>query len=146
MTRPSTKAIADSNSQRLQAWLSKHYQLDDWADYLRDGALNRSLIASELAITRSSFYTNPAIKSLLDNLETRLRGSGKIPEAPPVTPEAKAASERDEKYTAELELRLKSVEERNATLVAENRELKRKLDRYQMIDDHLSQTGRLLPR
>jgi len=146
MTRPSTKAIAHSNSHRLQGWINEHSQLDDWADYLRDGALNRSLIASELRIPRSSFYTNAAIKSLLDELETRLWASGKIPETPSVTPDAKAASERDEKHAAEIESRLKSVEERNATLVAQNRELKRKLDHYQIIDDHLSQTGRLLPR
>ena len=146
MTRPSTKDIADSNSQRLQTWICDHYQLNDWNDYLRDGALNRSLIASELGIPRSSLYTNQALKSPLDNLEVRLRGEGKIPEAKATTPESKTASEREEKHVAELETRLKSVEERNATLVAENRELKRKFERYQMIDDHLSQTGRLLPR
>ncbi len=146
MTRPSTKDIAESNSQKLQRWIGEHYRRDDWSDYLRDGALNRSLIASELGMTRSSLYTNPAIKSLLDNLEARLRGTGKLPEAKATTPEVQAATEREERHIAELESRLKSLEERNATLLAENRDIKRKLDRYRMIEDHLSTTGRLLPQ
>lgn len=146
MTRPSTKEIAESNSQKLEQWIDDRNRLDDWADYLRDGALNRSLVAGELGMTRSSLYTNPAIKSLIDNLEWSLRGAGKIPEAKATTPDTQAASEREEKHAAELETRLKALEERNATLVAENRELKRKFERYQMIEDHLSHTGRLLPR
>lgn len=47
---------------------------DDWVDYLRDGALKRSLVAGALSITRSTMYTNSAIKYLVDNLEVNLRG------------------------------------------------------------------------
>jgi hypothetical protein len=146
MKRPSTKEIAESNGQKLQQWIDDRYRLDDWADYLRDGALNRSLVAGEVGMPRSSLYTNLANKSLLDILEGRLRGAGAIPETKATTPEALVVSEREEKHAVELATRLKALEERNATLVAENRELKRKLECYQMIEDHLSQTGRLLSR
>lgn len=146
MTRPSTKEIAESNSQKLQQWIDDRDRQDDWAGYLCNGALNRSRVAGELGMTRSSLYTNAAIKSLLDNLEGHLRGAGKIPEGKATTLEAQVASEREIKLAAELETRLKALEERNATLVAENRELKRKFERYKMLEEHLSQTGRLLPR
>jgi len=145
MTRPSTKQIAESNGQKLQQWIDERYRQDDWECYLRDDALNRSMVAVELGMARSSLYTNEAFKSLLDNLEDSLRCTGAIPEAKATKREAQMASLREEKRAADLETRLKALEERNATLVAENRELKRKFEHYQMIEDHLSRTGRLLP-
>lgn len=146
MSNISTQDKSASNSQLLETWIDLHSKKDDWTDYVRNGQLNRSQIAAETGIGRTALYTNVAHTSLLDDLETRLRAQGRLPPVGHVTKQDKAASEREERRVAELETRLKSLEERNATLFAENRDLKRKLDRYRMIDDHLSTSGRLLPQ
>ncbi|MFA7280089.1 MAG: VPA1267 family protein [Sterolibacterium sp.] len=146
MSNISTQDKGASNSQLLETWIDLHFKKDDWTDYIRNGQLNRSQIAAEIGIVRSALYTNEVHASLLGNLETRLRAQGRLPPVGHVTKQDKAASEREERHIAELETRLKSLEERNATLLAENRDIKRKLDRYRMIEDHLSTTGRLLPQ
>jgi len=146
MSNVSTQDRAASNNQLLETWIDRHCKKDDWTDYIRNGQLNRSQIAAEIGIVRSTLYTNDIHASLLEDLETRLRAQGRLPPVGHVTKQDKATSEREQKHIAELESRLKSLEERNATLFAENRDIKRKLDRYRMIEEHLSTTGRLLPQ
>jgi regulator of replication initiation timing len=46
---------------------------------------------------------------------------------------------------ATLEKRVKTLEEQNATLRAENVELRERLRRSALADAHLAQTGRVLP-
>lgn len=45
---------------------------------------------------------------------------------------------------ASAEKRVKSVEEQNAALKAENRDLREQLKKYKLLEEHLSTTGRLL--
>lgn len=154
MTANADKA-ADS-VLRFQAWAADREKAGDWADYIRGGRLNRSEVAKECQFGRAAWQQNPALGTALGKLERQLAGRGVLNTAPvdvaSFAPEVQAElGMADEKVRramsarASLEKRLKSLEEQNAALRAENRDLRERLRRSTLADLHLSETGRLLP-
>lgn len=138
----------EKNLKRFTQWIRERRSVNDWSDYIRSGKLNRTEIASECGFDRAAFRQNPALGKLLSDTEEELNASGFFtgPGDFPVSAEntTTVATKRLILATKNEEQRLKHLEEQNASLRAEVGVLRDKLTQYQMIDEHLAQTGRLL--
>jgi hypothetical protein len=141
---------------RFNAWVAERDSHVDWDDYLRAGKLNRSEIAAECGFGRAAWQQNPALSVALESVEARLVAQGILVtgDAPIDGPEALRANQTDALAEQSMrramaakgkaEHRVKALEEQNAALKAEVRDLKDQLRRNQMREDHLSRTGRML--
>jgi uncharacterized protein YeeX (DUF496 family) len=141
------------NVKLFKAWRSERDRAEDWADYIHRGQLNRSEIAKECGFALSSFRSNPALKSALDDVEAKLRERGAFAISKHVqnvsdsTPENRATQAVEHRIMIakhQTDLRIKSLEEQNATLRAEVRDLREEMKRFNHLDAHLCRTGRLL--
>lgn len=139
--------------QKFETWIEDRDATNDWADYIRGGKLNRTEVAQECGFGTPAFRQNPRIANALKALEDRLMASGvtaRDKDSPMATSEAtdaatvQAADLRILSAKASAEKRVKSVEEQNAALKAENRDLREQLKKYKLLEEHLSTTGRLL--
>ncbi|MCM2309715.1 MAG: VPA1267 family protein [Sulfuritalea sp.] len=155
MSRPglSGQQIAATNAQRFNDWIAERDAAADWPDYIRQGKLNRSEIASECSFALSVVRQNPAVKTVLEKLEARLLASGILQPAiaapsPAIQAGSHATSQSIDKRImaakAKAEQRVKQLEEQNAALKAEVRDLRDQLKTYRHLDEHLCTTGRLL--
>jgi len=100
----------------------------------RGGKVNVTAVALACGFDRGVLYQNPRCRRLL-HFATKwygLEGQGKA-EAAPNTRDI-----RDE--------RIRRLEQQNASLMAENHNLRRKLARLQHIDDEMADTGRRVRR
>jgi len=142
----SGQQLAEQNFQAFTAWLSSRTD-GDFRQLVTRGSLSRKEIAAQCGFAVSALNQNPRIKSALLAKEALLREAGVLPAiasttveanaTPPVLPEpGSALRSRD----AERQRRL---EQENASLRAENSQLKRELERYAVIREVLSTTGRL---
>ena len=110
------------------------------------GVLSRKEIAKECGFAKSALDQNPRIKALLKQTEDDLRLRAILPplekrivlegELPPFRDAGKQHALRDNE-------RLKRLEQENASLHAENAELKRQLQRFTVLQEALALTGRL---
>jgi hypothetical protein len=153
---PSMAQLAAQAVQRFNAWVDDRDRADDWAEYVRNGKLNRSELSKECGFGRAALQQNPGLETALVELEKRLGEQGVL-SAPPLllqtlTPEQQAhvgaANEqvhRSMAARATLEKRVKALEEQNAALRAENGDLRERLRRTALAEVHLAETGRLLP-
>ena len=149
----SGQQIAQDNLLKFQSWIAEREAANDWQDYLHGDKLNRSEIAAECGFGLSAMRQNPAVKSALEALESRLATLGITyakETAPDASSEAAAASEKviDKRIMAakgKAEARVKALEEQNASLKTEVASLRERLRRFQHMDDPLGRTGRLLP-
>ena len=150
----SGRQIAEQNVELLQAWIKTRDEAGDWADYVRANKLNRVEVARECGFAKSALQQNPTIKQLLASLEERLQqdgvlfgqaqDSGMEHVEKPADPDSEIALNMALRAKAVAQQRVKTVEEQNATLRAEIKELKDRLRKSSMVDQHLAQTGRLL--
>ena|SRR5690554_2547996 len=145
------KDIGAANVRKFQNWAAERKAAGDWAEYIRQGQLNRTEIASECGFAKSALRQNPAVKAALEALETCLRARGTLPpakgEKTPQTQHEAATASVDRRVATlnnRTEQRVKALEEQNASLRAEVLELREQVKRYQIIDDHLAQTGRMV--
>lgn len=147
------KQIAATNLLRFNAWIGGREAAADWPDYIRQGKLNRSEIATECGFALSVVRQNPAVKAALEALETRLLASGVLQGSKTHSKGAIESTDTAAVHAADLrimsskasaERRVKAIEEQNAALKAENRDLREQLKRYKFLDEHLANTGRLL--
>lgn len=141
------------NSRLFKQWVSERDRAQDWADYVHRAQLNRSEIAKECGFALSSFRSNPALKSALDDAEEKLRSRGAFARSRDAestsdhNPENRAAQVVERRIVnakQQVDLRIKSLEEQNATLRAEIRDLREELKHFKLLDAHLCRTGRLL--
>jgi len=148
--------LAAQAVQRFHVWVSEREQAQDWSDYIRGGKLNRSELAKECEFGRAAWQQNPGLAAALVELELQLSEQGILvagelqtqTSSPEVMAEMGAADERVRRAMsarATLEKRVKAVEEQNATLRAENAELRERLRRSVLAEIHLAETGRVLP-
>lgn len=142
---------AAENIAKFESWIEERRMASDWRDYIRRGQLNRTEVAAECGFAKSVLRQNPAVKAALEALEARLREQGTLPptkgEEPPQTLHEAATASVDRRVATlnnRTEQRVKALEEQNASLRAEVMELREQLKRYQIIDDHLAQTGRMV--
>ena len=154
MNKLSGRDIGASNLIRFAAWVAERDVAGDWSDYVRGDKLNRSEVAAECGFALSVLRQNPAVKEALAALEARLLAEGLLAwsavnqsPSPGHVAEASrlAVDGRLLAAKGKAEQRVKALEEQNATLRAEARDLREKLARFSHLDAHLSATGRLLP-
>ena len=131
---------AEENVQAFLAWMSEK-SAGDFLEMVSRGCLSRKEICRELGFCRSVLSQNPRIKALLAGLEARLRKEGVLP---PQSPDPSCLPLRAKRQ------RMPSLEEENNKLLAENTslkaenfELRRRLRRFQALDEILQDTGRL---
>ena len=152
---------AARNLARFQAWVAERRSNDDWHDYFNGGKLSRKDMAAECDFAVSVLRQNPAVRDALEKLEGELRDEGILPQgldgASGVGPSevgssshvdvasSMAADFRSALVVASAEKRVKALEEKNASLLAEIQDLQRRLKKYALLDAHLGETGRLLP-
>ena len=126
------------NEQTFIDWVAN---VDDFKPYILQGVLSISKLAREFGLNRDVFYTNPEIRdrhwpALNKRLEEegvlKLR-VGKPAEIVPRQPQQRATSDA----------RIKQIQEENEAVKAENRELRKQLDKLKGIDEILHPTGRL---
>lgn len=137
--------LAKQNVARFQEWADERTASNDWPDYVRGAHLNRTEIAKECGFAVSALRQNPELKSRLEALEARLTDSGTF-RARPMAPEASSAARRAAQSASRDKARIKALEEQNAAQRAQIAALEQSLRRYKVFDEHLAQTGRVLPR
>lgn len=132
----------------LEAFLQSGVALP-WA---RDGTVNLSELAKVTGIPKSSFYQNPAVRSLVEGLrplsvDSVPNGPGARPGLMPTQPSDPSAISSEERKAQRLERRVNALEQQNAALVAENFELRRQLKDLRLQlgrQDMMIDTGRRL--
>lgn len=141
----SGQQVAEENVRRFTTWAASRTD-EDFRNMVTRGVLSRTEIATECGFAKSALAQNPRIRDALKNLEADLRERGVLPQlvlgdeagASPLSLRA-AESPR----TAQDAERLSRLEQENASLKAENAELKRMLGRYAVLQEVLAETGRL---
>lgn len=140
----SGQQLAEENFLRFTAWaVSKTDR--DFRDMTTRGVLSRTEIAAECCFAKSALTQNPRVRDALKRLEEDLRERGVLPQfgqefgvhdAPPSPrPADSARAARDAERLSRLELE-------NASLKAENGELRRLLERFSVLQEVLAETGR----
>ncbi len=147
----SGQQIAAANIEKFTNWIEERKAAEDWKDYIRGRQLNRTDIAKECGFATFVLRQNPTVKGALEDLEKELADSGIIPS--PIgesssqstsTPSERAIDDRIILINDKAQKRIKALEEKNAALSAELMELRAKLKRYEMIEKHLTETGRMV--
>ncbi len=135
---------ADQNLSTFLSWAASKADADYREMALR-GQLNRKEISRECGFAKSVLLQNPRVRDSLKSLEAGLRERGVLPPLAVVEGEttvAAAAASTNPRAAAD-KARLKRLEAENAALKAELMELRGQLDRYRVMDNVLSSTGRL---
>lgn len=141
----SGQQVAEENVQRFHTWVMSKTDAD-FRQMVSRGVLSRTEIAAECGFAKSALAQNPRIREALKSLEGQLRDRGVLPpsaqgEEAQTTP---VSTQRVDSARAALDAeRLSRLEQENASLKAENAELKRLLGRYAVLQDVLAETGRL---
>ena len=140
---PSGKQLAQENLKKFQAWVSERKSANDWKDYIHRNQLNRAEIARECMFATSVLRQNPAIRDALAELENELVHEGILE---PSFDEAaeKAADQRLNLTISRYKKRIKALEEQNSMLKARVAALEETLKRYELLDQHLCETGRIV--
>jgi len=136
--------MATENVGRFEAWTREHRERGDWPRDARSGKLNRSEIAAECGFGRSVFGQNPAVRDLLFKLEDDLRREGILLAPCTGTTQVEKSTGRDARTIAIQERRIRDLEAERRSLRERVDELERLLPRYDLIDRHMRETGRLL--
>ncbi|MBZ0070011.1 MAG: hypothetical protein K8F26_14500 [Thiobacillus sp.] len=132
---------ADENLATFLSWAASKTDADYREMALR-GQLNRKEIARECGFAKSVLLQNPRVKEALRKVEAELRERDILPPvAEPTAPTR--PNEAPNPRAAADKARLKRLEVENASLRAEVMELRGQLERYRLMDNVLSSTGRL---
>ncbi|WP_028216247.1 VPA1267 family protein [Paraburkholderia oxyphila] len=138
--------LAEEYVQRFATWVASKTD-DDFRNMVMRGVLSRTEIAAECGFAKSALAQNPRIRKALKDLEDSLRERHVLP--PVVEPvesgtEVPGQARRAEPVRAAQDAeRLSRLEQENASLRAENAELKQLLARYSVLHEVLAETGRL---
>jgi hypothetical protein len=141
----SGRQVAYENLQRFTAWIASKTD-EDYRALASRGVLSRKEIARECGFAKSALDQNPRIKAALRELEEALRGKGVLPLAVDKStaivdePRRREAGTRRALFDAE---RLRRLEQENASLKAENAELKSLLGKHAVLREALAVSGRL---
>lgn len=141
----SGQQIAEENVRKFVTWAASKTD-EDFRNIAVRGVLSRTEIAAECGFAKSALAQNPRIRDALKTLETSLRQRGVLPSLAPDS-ETDSSVPRVRQADAEHQVRdaerLSRLERENASLRAENSELKRLLARYAVLQQVLAETGRL---
>lgn len=133
----------DDNYQAIATWAASKTD-DDFRQMVFRGSLNRSDIVKECGFARSVLTQNPRVKAFLEALEHDLRSRSVLPPLEEKAPDSGLPMRPAGSGKAVMnEQRLKHLEEQNAALKAENKDMKEKLARYGLLEEALAETGRI---
>lgn len=145
----SGQQIAEANFQKFTSWLSSKTDNQFRQMVNREGVLSRKEIVAQCGFGGSAINQNPRIKASLLEKEIELRARGILPllggkkqpegsgaAGAPASPMPSAVKSFDSDRLHRLELE-------NASLKVENQELKRQLEKFAVLRELLSTTGRL---
>lgn len=146
--------IAEQNFLSFTTWLASKTD-DDFRQLVSRGVLSRKEIAAECCFGKSALNQNPDIKAALEVAEDALRKRGILPpkaitkldvsdalcNEPTNEPLMREVGKQRQGLDAE---RMRRLEQQNASLRAENGELKRQLEQYVLIREAIALTGRAL--
>lgn len=138
--RKGSNGIADGkeNEQKFLEWESR---TEDFKPYIWQGLLNQSRIARECGFGRQVFDTNEKIRDEhLPALEKRLEDEGVLR---PRVANPVREMQRQRRGNAVSDARIKQIQEEAEAVKAENRELRKQLERLEGIDEILHETGRV---
>lgn len=141
----SGRQLAEENFERFAAWIASKTD-EDYRALASRGVLSRKEIARECGFAKSALDQNPRVKLALRELEEALRGKGVLPLAVDKSttivdePRRREAGTRRALLDAE---RLRRLEQENASLKAENAELKSLLGKHAILREALAVSGRL---
>lgn len=125
----------------VEAFLNWVAQNDDFKPFIHQGILSISRVAKECGLNRDVFYTNPDIRDVhWPALNKRLEDEGVL--KPRVANPVNEVP-RQRHGTAVSEARIKQIQEEAEAVKAENRELRRQLEKLKGIDEILHSTGRV---
>ncbi len=133
------------NAHAFAAWIVSKTD-DDFRAMTNRGLLSRTEVALECGFAKSALDQNPRIKAALRDLEDGLRSRGILPAAFDRNTDAVGDPVMREpgRLRAALDVeRLRRLEQENAALKAEVSELKRYLEKYDVLQSALASTGRL---
>ncbi|CAH0257466.1 hypothetical protein SRABI89_03133 [Pseudomonas koreensis] len=150
------RQIAEHNVAVFTAWVASKSE-SDFRSIVHRGALSRSLIAQQCGFAKSALAQNPRIKSMLNELETKLRASGVLPNSTDSTalgnPEPLASTLPAQRSLQDmiespstsscLEAKLQRLQLENACQRAEIEELRKQLKQFTSIHEALSNSGRI---
>jgi len=128
------------------SWTDMREAEGDWEKYIykTGDKLNRSEIAKELCFARSAWTSNKELQNKLIELEERLRKEGKLRPAKEKDANSfKAESARKDRSLGQSQSRIKALEQQNAALIAERDDLKRRVDRLEFLEHHMTTNGRV---
>lgn len=136
--------LAGANLAAFRAWAQTKSD-DDFREYVHRDVLKRSEIASECGFGKSALVQNPAIKAELEELEDSLRRRGVLPaqKERDAISEKPAVRDTQAKQKRQDGQRLNSLEQENASLRAELGKAKSMLERFKLMSEFLSETGRM---
>lgn len=127
-----------ANAQRFADWRN---EVTDFKPYVHQGTLSVARMARECGLNRDVFYTNPEIRDkLLPALIRKLEHERVLM---PRVANPVEVMRREPRRSAASDARGKQVQEENEALKAENMELRKRLEKYEGIDEILRTTGRL---
>jgi hypothetical protein len=136
----SGQELAERNVNLFQSWRDAKTDAD-YRGLAYRGSLSRKDIAKECGFAKSVLDQNPRVKALLAELEANLRARGILPpELPRSDVLMPAAQPQTNPRQAE---RLRRLEQENAALRTEVQDLRRRLERFTVMQEALFATGRL---
>lgn len=138
--------LAEEYARRFTIWAASKSDVE-FRVLVRRGVLSRKDISAECGFSGSVLSQNPRVKEALISLEGDLRERGVLPslaniadDEPAKPSNLRLSSQRTSARDAE---RLNRLEQENASLKAENGELKRLLGQYNVLQEVLAETGRV---
>ena len=136
---PSGRKLAEEYAARVESWITERDARGDYEDYQRDRKVNRAALCAELDFGRSVLTQNPSVKAQLLEAEQRWYGHGETK----ANQAYDAARERAERKSSLASRELSAALDENAKLRAENALLRRRLRKYETLEEILTETGRL---
>lgn len=128
--------------EKLRVWVREKVEAGALDQYIRHGRLNRSEIAAELGIARSTLSTtNDLARAELEKFEDEFIRTGVL-KGRSGDSERKAEPGALESKLASKEREIKALRERLAIKTAENEEIKKKLSSSNSLLDDIIPSGR----
>lgn len=127
--------------RNVETFLDWAAHVKDFKPFIHQGLLSVARVAKECGLNRDVFYTNPDIRDIhLPALNKRLEDEGVL--RPRVANPVREMP-RQRRGNAVSDARIKQIQEESEAVKAENRELRKQLERLKGIDEILHETGRV---
>ena len=134
----SGRELAKDYAARVQAWVAERDAAHDYLEYERGGKVNRAELCAELDFGRSVVSQNPTVRECLREAESRWYGPRETSSRAHDAARERAES-KSNRSLHELSKTLDDV----AKLKAENALLRKRLKKYEALEEILIETGRI---